>query len=56
MMSNQAQVNQIAYQEAFAWNIWGGSLSLDQRRLERLLDVEELMPSLQDPKRFSFWM
>ncbi|KAF7838494.1 LON peptidase N-terminal domain and RING finger protein 1-like isoform X1 [Senna tora] len=28
----------------------------DQRRLERLLNVEAMMPPLQDPERFSFWL
>ncbi|XP_054806061.1 uncharacterized protein LOC129308746 isoform X2 [Prosopis cineraria] len=28
----------------------------DQRRLERLLNVEVMMPPLQDPERFSFWL
>ncbi|TQD78343.1 hypothetical protein C1H46_036092 [Malus baccata] len=28
----------------------------DRRRLERLLGVEVMMPSLQDPERFSFWL
>ncbi|KAJ1406283.1 Zinc finger, RING-type [Sesbania bispinosa] len=28
----------------------------DQRRLERLLNVEAMMPSPKDPERFSFWL
>ncbi|KAM2076379.1 hypothetical protein ACFX1T_039132 [Malus domestica] len=28
----------------------------DRRRLERLVGVEAMMPSLQDPERFSFWL
>ncbi|CAL8159680.1 unnamed protein product [Prunus armeniaca] len=30
-------------------------LSLDRRGLERLLGVEAMMPSLQDPERFNLW-
>ncbi|OIV98263.1 hypothetical protein TanjilG_09897 [Lupinus angustifolius] len=29
---------------------------LDQRRLERLVSVEAMMPSPRDPERFSFWL
>jgi hypothetical protein len=28
----------------------------DQRRLEKLVNVEGLIPSLRDPERFSFWV
>lgn len=28
----------------------------DQRRLEKLVNVEGLIPSLRDPERFSFWL
>lgn len=28
----------------------------DRRRLERLLNVESMMPTPQDPERFSFWL
>lgn len=28
----------------------------DQRKLERLLNVEVMMPSPRDPERFSFWV
>ncbi|KAI5322365.1 hypothetical protein L3X38_031437 [Prunus dulcis] len=30
--------------------------SSNRRRLERLLGVEAMMPSLQDPERFNFWL
>ncbi|KAL1347319.1 hypothetical protein HN51_020787 [Arachis hypogaea] len=29
---------------------------LDPRRIERLLNVEAMMPSTRDPERFSFWL
>jgi hypothetical protein len=28
----------------------------DQRRLEKLVNVEGMIPSLRDPERFSFWV
>ncbi|CAL8157487.1 unnamed protein product [Prunus armeniaca] len=33
-----------------------GSLFIDRGRLERLHSVEAMMPSPQDPERFSFWV
>ena len=35
---------------------WNMKLYVDQRRLERLLNVEVMMPPLHDPERLSFWV
>ena len=31
-------------------------MATDRRRLERLLNVEAMMPTPLDPERFSFWV
>jgi hypothetical protein len=28
----------------------------DQRRIDKLVNVEGMIPSLSDPERFSFWV
>ncbi|XP_044483988.1 LOW QUALITY PROTEIN: LON peptidase N-terminal domain and RING finger protein 3-like [Mangifera indica] len=33
-----------------------GAARQDRRRLEKLLNIEVMMPSPQDPERFSFWL
>ncbi|KAK2441718.1 hypothetical protein P8452_20442 [Trifolium repens] len=54
------ELQELTYNAAESARSWIGrakeAARQDQRRLEKLVNVEGMIPSLRDPERFSFWL